>query len=602
MFKNLGMAAMILGLATFAQSCSDDDNNGNGPVQIGTVTGVVSDELSQPIAGVTVSVNDGESTATTNAAGAYTLENVTVASHIISFQKEDYATVAVTVVAGKFDDKNVATVSPVMEYAAAKIRGHILDAFNGGAPLAGVKVFISDTQQTVSDANGDYEIGQLPLADYQITYTKDGYNAVTRKVAMTDFVDGVAVVPEITMGGNELLPGLTLGDIRQLRMWYLNEYRGGRNGDAYPHWDWSGDYMCTLDFYGNWEEQNEGTTVRIRNNDDERDRPTDCKEFDSFVAGRKVLTADNCQLTIQMRTHNAEADAPAYWGVKVIDMTAAQPEAVLVGGVRTIANTSYECTTIDLSAYVGREICIAAGIFRQQPGDYWKQLVFRTFFFAKEAIPGFVWLPGTPVVGLEGWELTQENVRSMLPNPKRHFTGISPVSGNRDNYVDAYRAWRDVSHIASEWEFCALHKDPEVFPSEGYLIKTRGDARVNTAEPESYLYSKFAIAPGFDKMVLRARNFSDRWTYFKITVIDEDGNVTFMDPVENTANKAEKADDGCWRFDHNSGANGRPNEYASFTYDLSQFDGKNVVVALSVHMGEANGHENKLCIYSVDFE
>lgn len=601
MLKNLGTAAMILGLATFAQSCSDDENP-DGPVQIGTVTGVVSDEMSQPIAGVAVSVSDGEATAVTNAAGAYTLENVTVAEHIIHFQKEDYANVAVTVVAAKFDANKVATVSPVMEYAAAKINGRIFDAFAAGAPLAGVKVYISDSQQTVSDSEGYYEIGQLPLANYQITFTKDGYTPVTRTVAMADFADGVATLADITMGGNELLPGLTLGDIRNLRTWYFNEYRGGRNSDSYPHWDWACNYMCTLDFYGDWEEQNEGTTVRIRNNEDERNRPTDCKEFDSFVAGRKLITADNCIFTLQMRTHNATADAPAYYGVKVIDMTAAEPEAVLVGGVRTFANDSYECVPVDLSAYIGKEICIAVGIFRQQPGDYWKQLVLRSFFFAKEPVLTYQWLPGTPVAGLEGWELTQETVRSVMPHEKKHFTGISPVSGDRGNYVDAYRAWRDVSHIASEWTFVPLHKDPEVFPGEGYLIKTRSDARPSTLEPESYFYAKFAVAPGNNKLTLRTRNFGGDWTYFKATAIDEDCNVTYLDPIENTATQAEKADDGCWKFIHDSGANGRPDSYAAFTYDLSQFNGKNVIIAFSVHMGDANNKENKLVFYSIDLE
>lgn len=601
MFKNLGLAAMLVGLAGFAQSCSDDENT-DGPVQIGSVTGVVSDELSQPIAGVAVSISAGEATAVTNAAGVYTLDNVTVSSHIVTFQKEDYANVSVTIVAAKFGSDKVATVSPVMEYAAAKVRGRIFDAFAAGAPLAGVKVFISDSQQTVSDADGSYEIGQLPLADYQVTFTKDGYTPVTRKVSMTDFVDGVAVIGDITMGGSELLPGLTLGDIRQLRTWYFNEYRGGRNADNYPHWDWACNYMCTLDFFGNWEEQNEGTTVRIRNNDDERDRPTDCQEFDSFVAGRKLITADNYMMTLQMRTHNAQPDAPAYYGVKVIEMAAAEPEAVLVGGVRTFANDSYECVPVDLSAYIGKEICIAVGIFRQQPGDYWKQLVLRTFYFAKEPLLRYDWLPGTPVAGLDNWQLTEETVRSVMPHEKKHFTGISTVSGDRGNYVDAYRSWRDNSHIASEWTFVPLHKDPEVFPGEGYLIKTRSDARPNTIEPESYYYAKFAIAPGSNKLTLRTRNFGGDWTYFKTTAIDENCNVTYLDPVENTAEQAEKAADGCWKFIHDNGANGRPDSYASFTYDLSQFDGQNVIIAFSIHMGEANNRENKLVFYTVDLE
>ena len=43
-----------------------------------------------------------------------------------------------------------------------------------------------------------------------------------------------------------------------------------KNADSYPHWDWSTDYMCTLSFWGNMEEQPEGTTLRIRNTGDEQ--------------------------------------------------------------------------------------------------------------------------------------------------------------------------------------------------------------------------------------------------------------------------------------------------------------------------------------------
>ncbi len=600
-FKKLGIAAMLIGLATGSQSCSDDKES-DGPVGTGTVSGVVCDEFSQPIEGVAVSVSDCEATDITDSEGRYTLENVPMTSGIVSFSKKDYATVSVTIVKAKFNSDRQATVSPIMEYAGARIRGRVFDGFAGGAPLEGMNVRVSDSQQTQTAADGTFEIGELTLANYEVTFSKEGYQTKTVTVSLGDFVDGVATIPDFTMGGKALLGDLTIGDIKALRTWYFNEYRGGRNADNYPHWDWACNYMCTLDFFGNWEEQNEGTTVRIRNNDDERNRPTDLKEFDSFVAGRKVLTADNCIMTLQMRTHNAEPDAPAYYGVKVIDLTAAEPEAVLVGGVRTFADSNYLTVPVDLSAYVGKEICIAVGIFRQQPGDYWKQLVIRSIFFSKEPVPGYQWLPGIPVAGLESWELTQEAVRSIMPHSKSHFTGISPVSGNRDNYFDAYRAWRDVSHIASEWTFIPLHKDPEVFPGEGYLIKTRSDARISTVEPESYYYAKFAVAPGKNHMTFRTRNFGGDYTYFKVTAIDEDCNVTYLSPVANTAQAAEAAADGCWKFIHDSGENGKPDSYAAFEYDLSRFNGKNVVIAISIHMGEANGNENKLVFYSIDFD
>lgn len=80
-----------------------------------------------PLEGVTVLVDGSGITATpdgpqatTNSQGVYTLENISIGTHIITFTKADYQTVSVTVVAGKFNEEQVAEVSPKMEYAAAK--------------------------------------------------------------------------------------------------------------------------------------------------------------------------------------------------------------------------------------------------------------------------------------------------------------------------------------------------------------------------------------------------------------------------------------------------------------------------------------------------
>lgn len=94
-----------------ASSCSDDDTGGRA-LSYGKVTGVVTDDLSSPLEGVTVLVDgsgitaapDGPQT-TTNSQGVYTLENISIGTHIITFTKADYQTVSVTVVAGKFNEE-----------------------------------------------------------------------------------------------------------------------------------------------------------------------------------------------------------------------------------------------------------------------------------------------------------------------------------------------------------------------------------------------------------------------------------------------------------------------------------------------------------------
>ena len=397
--------------------------------------------------------------------------------------------------------------------------------------------------------------------------------------------------------------GLTLDDLKAAEKWYYNEYRGGRNAESYPHWDWACNYMCTMDFRGDWEEQNEGTTLRIRNNEEDRKNPADLEIFDSFVFGSKLITEDNYMMTLQIRTHSADEAAPVYYGVQVVDLTATDPKAEMVGDVRTYASENYISVPVDLSKYIGKEVIIAIGTFRAQTGDYWKQLVLRRIAFAKEAVEGWGWLPGTSVEELDGWEMTREMVRSTMPQMKSKFTGLSPVEGNRDNYVDAYRAWREVDHICAEWSYMPLSKDPEVFPSEGYLIKTRSGNNVSTTVPESYFYAKFSIASGCDRMTLKTRNFSGtNATFFKVTAIRMDGTVVHLAPASHTAQFAEAAADGCWKFIHQAGGKGDPEAYADFVYDLSQFNGEDVMLTIGVFKGEENGDENKLVLRDITME
>lgn len=587
--------AMLGGIVSIATSCNDDESE---HVDYGTVTGIVLDEMDAPISGVTVTISGVDETVTTGSDGKYTAQNVSIDSHSVKFSKKGFQTISVTITAGKFDANKVASTSVKMVNADSKIVGTLTDAKNGGAPLAGVVVSISADVSATSGSDGKFVIEDLVKGTYTVTFTKTDYVTITKTVKESDFVDGVATL-DLRMGGVELLRGLTAEDLATADKWYYNEYRGGRNGDAYPHWDWSGDYMCALDLRGAWDEQNEGTTLQIRNSGDERNNPANLDVFDSFVYGSKKITEDNKILSLRVRTHDADEASPAYFGVQVIDLSAAEPTNVKIGDTKTHGSGNYADYDFDLSAYVGKEVIVAVGIYRQKTGDYWKQLVLRAIRFADKKVENWDWLPGTDVV--DGWKLTQEMVRSTMVHPKKSFSGISKVSGGRDNYKAAYRSWRENSHIAFEWAFVPLHKDPEVFPSEGYLIKTRGSGTaVNTKEPEAYFYSKFAIGAGNNQLTLKTRTFGGNYTFFKLTAIKEDGTVVHVAPKSNTAQEASAAADGCWKFKHGAGGAGEPEAYASFVYDLSQFNGNNVVLVFGVYKGESNGDESKLVFYSIN--
>ena len=544
---------------------------------------------------------------TTAADGTFKVENVTIDRHSIKFTKPGYLESSTSVSAAKFVD-GVATVDVILQIANAKITGRILDAQAENTPLAGVLVSISETRNVTTGEDGTYLFEDLLIQDYTLTFTKQGYPTATKTITPADFVDGVATIEDFGMGAVEILRGLTINELRNAEKWYYNAYRGGRNGDDYPHFDWSTDFMCTLHgFVGWWEEQNEGTTIQIRNRaeDGDQERPADDQMFDSYLYGSKMITDDNKILTVKARTHAASAEAPCHWAVMVVDLSEADPKAVVVGEKQTLASESYTDINFDLSAYVGKEVVIAIGTFRMETGDYWKQLVIRRLAFGPAATTEWNWLSGKEVTGLEGWKLTEEMVRSTTPIYQKNITGISAVGGDRGNYRDAYQSWRDAGHIGYWWSFMPVKKDPEPFPSEGFVIKTRHDASVDFTKPEAYFYAKYAIADGSNKLTLKARNFNGTHpTYFGLVAITEDMQVVPVIPtfipgegVEN--NLGESVQNMLYKFINEAGGQNEPEKYASFEYDLSAFNGKNVVLALGVVKGEDSGTEDKLCIHSI---
>lgn len=579
-------------------ACDDDD--AQLKVGKGTITGVVTDQAGQPLSGVNVlvsGVKEDDMTVTTGADGQYTVEGISMKLHAITFSKDGWLTISKSITTSDFSEAKVAVADAVLQDATAKIIGTIVDGNNDDAPLAGVTVSVGVAGTVTSADDGTYTLENLVAGSYTVTFSKTDYVTLTKDLTEADFVDGVATLA-VRMGGVELLRGQTADDLAEAGKWYYNEYRGGRNADAYPHWDWACDYMSSLNFWGAWAEQNEGTTLQIRNEEDQQSNPADLDVFDSYVYGSKLITEDNSILSLRIRTHDADDAAPAYYGVQVVDLTADTPAAVKIGDTQTYGSGDYADVTFDLSDYIGREVVIAIGIYRQATGNYPKQLVLRAIRFSNQKVEGTNWLPGTQVIA--GWQLTQETVSGTMPHTKSHFTGISPVTGNRDSYVDAYQAWPAVNHVAAEWSFVPLKKDPEVFPSEGYLIKTRNTSEVNTVVPEAYLYAKFSIASGSNQLTLRTRNFSSKYTFFKLTAIQNDGTVTHVAPASNTAQDASTADNGCWKFTHQNGGAANPEGYASFVYDLSAFNGQDVTLVFGVYNGVAESGENKLVFYSID--
>ena len=590
------LTTYLLGICFLAISnisCTNDKDANGTNLGNGDVSGVITDDQNSPLSDVLVTVNDVDITTTTDATGSYLLKGLPIGKHIITFSKNDYQTVNCTVSPKQWQE-GTANISTSMRYAAAKITGRVLDAQNGKRPLEGATVSTGG-EPVLTNSEGIFTISQLPLDNYTVTITYGDYTPITRNVKIDDFIDGTAQLPDINLGGEEILPGLTLGDLKTCTPWMYDEYRGGRNADNYPQFDWSVDYMCTLDMIGNWEEQNEGTTMRV---DENKGNGIDYDNLNTFIYGRKHITEDNKILTVFARTHQG----PAIWNVVVVDLSETKPQAKKLGENISFQDGNYKNFVFDLSAYVGKDIAIAIGTYYS--GE-WVQLVLRRISFAPSATNGLAWLPGTPInEALEELHLTQEMVRSTMPNELKSFTGITSYDGrkDRDEYVWAYRDWNKTGHVAAYWGMTSITKDCDVFTNEGYTIKTRGgNGIVSTSKAESYLYSKFAIDRNNQKLTLRARNFGNHPTYYKLIAITDDMNVKYLQPTkESKVDELSEGPDGTIKFNHKNGDTGHPENYGKFVFDLSQYKGKNVTLVLAVYKGEENGDENKVTIYSID--
>ena len=359
------LTAYLIGICIIAfsnMSCTNEENGSGANLGNGDVSGIITDDHDLPLPDVTVTVSDADISTTTDASGRYLLKQLPIGKHIITFSKNDYQTVSCTVSPKQWHE-GLATISTSMRYAAGKITGRVLDAQNGKKPLEGASVSIGG-DPVLTNSEGIFTITQLPLDNYTVTISFGDYTPITKEVKSDDFIDGIAQLSDINLGGEEILPGLTLGDLNTCTPWMYNEYRGGRNADNYPQFDWSVDYMCTLNMMGNWEEQNEGTTMRV---DENKSQGADYDNLNTFIYGRKHITEDNKILTVFARTHQG----PAIWNVVVVDLSEAKPQARKLGENISFQDGNYKNFVFDLSAYVGKDIAIAIGTYYSGEWVHW---------------------------------------------------------------------------------------------------------------------------------------------------------------------------------------------------------------------------------------
>ena len=614
LFRVFVLAALAAGAVFSSASCTQENNGTDQSKETAAVCGVVKDTYGNTLEDVDVIIRTTDSSkevvaqTKSNYDGTFAVPVVPSNAGFVSFEKEGYSKVSITISKEQFSEGAV-FLSPVLEFASASITGRVLNALENNTPFAGVSVSIG-VQNLTTGADGVYEFKNLTLQDYTLTITKAGCATITKTIKVEDFdEEGRAELEDIMLGGKEILPGLSAQDLKDTPKWYINEYRGGY-GNGGGEKDWSTVFMSAQfqRWVGGWEMQNEGCTLRF-SNEPAKAADVNMDVFNTFTYGSKLITEDNHIMSVNVRCHQASEENPAYWGVQVVDLSEAEPVAVKIGGDNGISkhtNGDYATYDFDLSAYDGKEVIIAIGRYVHHEGE-WNQLCISHVSFASARIErdAFIESAGAEEVKT-GWHMTKEEVRSMMPNPRTKLIGYTPSGVNVQTKSNpAYKNWAGTGHICSEWGFQYVSKDTEPLAGEGFVFKTRSDVDANYEVPESYFYSKLSIAAGHNTVKVHMRNFSgSEPTTCSVAAITTDGEMHFLSPAASSVVDDLKAVEGtgCFEFIHERGGLDVPDEYGVFVFDLSEYNGQDVVFTLAVHKGSVRGGEQKICLHSIDLE
>lgn len=603
----LTAALLVLAAACVRESSRgywDDSSSGTA-----TVTGVITDTFGQLLEDVDIYFHgtnmqrEVRYVTFSDWDGTFRMENLPSNARYVTFSLPGYATVAYTIDTRRFGKGEEIVLNPVLEFSNARIRGRVLSAVDG-SPLAGIRVDCG-VEASTTDADGNFEISSLTLKDYTVTYTISDGSIYQKDVALEDFVDSVVELPTVRLGGDEILPGMKWQQLADAPLWLANNYRGSTGFSGINHW--SVGYMSAFPFYGDYRYEAEGCA--LVNITEQYENP-DPDQFICYTYGRKFIDEGNKIFSVNLRTHYATAAEPAHFGVKVLNLTDGAT-SMEDAGRNTYAGSDYSSFSFDLGKYVGKEVIIAFGI-------YWTANMYhqvsRRFCFASAPVKGDDALPGTPIPGAEWRGFTRENLTSMMANPGTVFSGNNFGLNNTDGDHGARRVhnpggeqgfslWAGTNQMMMSWALQYINKEVEPVNEQGYTLKTRSGADSDYYTPESYIYSRFHITDANDRLHLYIRTFSSaNPTVFKVTAVPlATCKAAALTPVSNTADTAVPANSGCWSFIHEKG-NGNPAEYAEFVYDLSEYSGQDIVLAVGIHKGSSRSGEQKLCFCKIEMD
>jgi len=148
------------------------------PTAPGSITGTVTDNKGNAIAGATVS-GAGE-TVVTASNGSYSMSDVPAGTVTLTVTANGYANVSETVTV----NSGAAATAPTIQLVPndGNVSGTVTNS--AGTPLAGVSVNFGGGY-TTTDANGNYALNKIPAGTIQLVVAASGYNSQTQNVTIT---------------------------------------------------------------------------------------------------------------------------------------------------------------------------------------------------------------------------------------------------------------------------------------------------------------------------------------------------------------------------------------------------------------------------------
>lgn len=437
-------------------------------------------------------------------------------------------------------------------------------------------------ENALNYGDGKWSNNTLTMADatavgtkLTVTFTANSKFAniyETKEIQLTtsDYNEGKADIA-IDLTERDILPGLKFSQMQNAPELVYDHYQGWRAHNVFRSFAKSNPIRS--------EEQNEGDTIRVIEGSQKNET-----EFNGYVYGVKTVTETSNTMIINMRTHN---DDNTVFGVMVVDLTTGA--RVTVGDIRKQNSRDYRDHTFDLSAFVDKKVLIATGIFyTSECGNVDMQYVIGHIRFHAF---GSTWAESVDKIA--GTALTDSAVAVQT---KTDFLGSSN-DRDRDNYI--FKTWG----TAIESESSA---DYEFGPSEGALIKTRNGS--SETDNRVFLYNKFAITTEHNYLRFNARTFNGSvdtgvavTVYYKNESNEVVSEVMAVDLANCTypdGGKVAKDGESEWLR-----VNDGNKDYIHLKWDLSKFDGKEVVVMIGLrNTWQGGNHESKLAIQEIHLE